>query len=426
MSHSVEEQKHIDFVKSRLGYKEFVIMIAALMATNAFAIDIMLPAMSEISHSLKMIGANDQHYIIFCYLVGFGLSQLFFGPISDRYGRRKPIIAGLIFYSVASAACAFAPSFTGLLVLRAIQGIGAAATRVLTVSIVRDIYGGRKMAEVMSIVMMVFMIVPVIAPATGQAIMVFEHWQLIFLFMAVAGLIIALWVFLRLPETLYEKRPLTFSSVGRGLWTVVSNKVALCYTLAFSVILGGLFGALNTAQQIYDGIYGLGVWFPAAFATVAAFQALSAFLNSRFVGRFGMRRISHGLLLMFCISALIWFIWSALAGGVIPFFCYMVLFTLIMFSFGGMGANFNALAMEPLGKVAGTASSVFGFMQTTIGAGLGFLIGQQFDGSTTPIAAGFFFLGCGAVILVLFAENGRLFQQVNHSQTMTVIDEKGK
>ena len=422
MSHHLSEQQHIDAVKANLGYKEFIVMIATLMATNAIAIDIMLPAMTDMSHSLRMSGENDQHYIIFSYLVGFGLSQLLFGPISDRFGRRKPIIAGLIFYSLSSAACAFAPSFAWLLILRAIQGIGAAATRVLTVSVVRDIYGGRQMAEVMSIVMMVFMIVPVVAPAIGQAIMIFGHWQFIFLFMALAGTLIAFWVYFRLPETLYEERPLTFSSVGESLVMVLSNRISLCYTLAFSMALGGLFCTLNTSQQIYDGIYHLGPWFPAAFALVAAFQALSAFLNSLFVGRFGMRKISHSLLLIFCFASLIWFIGSISAGGSTPFLYFMVLLIIIMFSYGGLGANFNSLAMEPLGKVAGTASSVFGFLQTIIGAGLGFIIAQKFDGTTIPIAGGFFLLSCGAIILILIAEKGRLFSGARHRSHVTLMN----
>lgn len=413
MLHNIEEQAHIDNIKSRLGYKEFIFMIACLMATNAFAIDIMLPAMSEISHSLNMTGENDQQYIIFCYLVGFGVSQLFFGPISDRFGRRTPILVGLIFYSIASAACAFAPSFIGLLILRAIQGMGAAATRVLTVSIVRDIYGGRQMAKVMSIVMMVFMIVPVIAPATGQAIMVFKHWQLIFICMALMGIVIAVWVYFRLPETLYEKRSLSFTSIKTGMTIVLTNRTSLCYTLAFTLILAGLFSSLNTAQQLYDGIYNLGVWFPAALALVGTFQALSAFLNSKFVVRFGMRFISHFLLLSFCIASLIWFIWSIMAGGYIPFPCYMILYIIIMFSFGGMAANFNALAMEPLGKVAGTAASVFGFIQTTVGAGLGLLVAQQFNDTTIPLSAGFLSFSIVALILVLIAEKGHLFKPGN-------------
>lgn len=421
MSHILSEQQHIDAIKTRLGYKEFIIMIATLMATNAIAIDIMLPAMRDMSHSLHMQGENDQHYIIFSYLVGFGFSQLLFGPISDRYGRRKPIIAGLIFYSLSSAACAFAPNFAWLLVLRAIQGIGAAATRVLTISIVRDIYGGRQMAEVMSIVMMVFMIIPVVAPAIGQAIMVLGHWQFIFIFMTISGLFIAVWVYYRLPETLYEERPLTFSSIGQSLWLVLSNRVALCYTLAFSLVLGSLFCTLNTSQQIYVGIYNLGPWFPAAFALVAAFQALSSFLNSLFVVRFGMRTISHALLLVFCVTSLIWFIWSFTASGSVPFAYFMLLLIVIMFAYGGLGANFNSLAMEPLGKVAGTASSVFGFLQTIIGAGLGFVIAQRFDGTTIPVAGGFLALSFGAIILVLIAEKGRLFSHKCATQ-MSVID----
>ncbi|WP_295896298.1 multidrug effflux MFS transporter [uncultured Bartonella sp.] len=424
MSHTVGEQQHIKAIKARLGYKEFIVMIATLMATNAIAIDIMLPAMSDMSQCLHMTGENDQHYIIFSYLIGFGFSQLLFGPISDHYGRRIPIIAGLIFYSLSSAACAFAPNIAWLLILRAIQGIGAATTRVLTISIVRDIYGGRQMAEVMSIVMMVFMIVPVVAPAIGQAIMVLGHWQYIFIFMTISGFAIALWVYFRLPETLYEKRPLTFSSVGESLWMVVSNRISLCYTLAFSMVLGGLFCTLNTSQQIYDGIYQLGPWFPAAFALVAAFQALSSFLNSLFVGRFGMRKISHLLLLIFCITSLIWCVWSIADGGSVPFVYFMLLLIVIMFSYGGLGANFNSLAMEPLGKVAGTASSVFGFLQTIIGAGLGFVIAQSFDGTTAPIAGGFFLLSCGAIVLILIAERGRLFASHHHTSHVTVIKSK--
>lgn len=407
------QEQHIAAIKQRVGVKEFIILIAALMATNAVAIDIMLPAFDDIKASLGVVGENAHHYIIFCYLLGFGITQLFVGPLSDRLGRRVPLIIGLIFYAIASFACAFAPSFIGLLILRAIQGIGAAATRVLCVSVVRDLYGGRQMAEVMSIVMMVFMVVPIIAPATGQGILMLGPWQLIFFVMAAVGIIMAAWVWKRLPETLFAPRPLTFSAITQGFKTVLSNKISFCYNLAFSVILSALFGALNTAQQIYDGIYGLGKWFPAAFAAVATFQALAAFLNSRFVGRFGMRRISHFLLLAFVAASFVLFLWAWLTPNHVPFIPYMLLFTVIMFAFGAIGANFNSLAMEPLGAVAGTASSVFGFMQTLIGAGGGLLISHFFHGTITPIAAGFFIVGILALILVLIAEDGKLFRTVS-------------
>lgn len=408
MTDSPAQEQHIAEVRSKIGKKEFIFLMGALMAINAIAIDIMLPAMDQIKTSLHAYGANEHQYIIFSYLVGYGISQLAFGPLTDRFGRRSPLIFGLFLYTITSFACAFAPSFAALLVLRAFQGIGAATTRVITISIIRDLYHGRRMAQVMSVVMMVFMIVPVIAPATGQMILFFGNWHVIFIFMAVAGSLIALWALLKLPETIFEKRPLTFISIHEGFKEVLTNRIALCYTLAFSVVLGALFGSLNTATQIYKGIYHLESWFPAAFATVALFQALSSFLNARFVGRFGMRKISHSLLLSFIGAALIWFVWSFIQ--VVPFPAYMVLFIIIMFSFGAMGANFNALAMEPLGKLAGTASSVFGFMQTIIGASLGIIVGQTFNGTTVPIAGGFLCFGLAALMLVLTAEKGKLFQ----------------
>jgi len=422
MTDNALQERHIAAVRSKIGTREFIILMAVLMATNAIAIDIMLPALDLMRNSLNMRTENAEQYIIFSYLIGFGISQLAFGPLSDRFGRRIPLICGLIFYSLSSLACVFAPNFFGLLILRAVQGIGAAATRVITVSVVRDLYQGRRMAEVMSVVMMIFMIVPILAPATGQTILFFGPWHLIFILMAVAGLLITLWVFIRLPETIFEKRPLTFTVVSASFRQVLSNRVAFCYTLAFSIILGGLFSSLNTAKQIYGDIYQLGTWFPVAFAATALFQALAALFNATFVGRFGMRKISHTMLLSFTFLSAIWFIWSSIE--VIPFPAYLVLFMLLMFSFGALGANFNALAMEPLGKVAGTASSVFGFMQTVIGATLGILVGQTFNQTTTPIAAGFLFFGLCALVLVLIAEKGKLFQPQNAPTTLNELNDK--
>ncbi len=284
-----------------MGKTEFIAMMAMLMAINALAIDIMLPGLQEIGASLGVASENHRQYVISAYLMGFAVSQLFYGPISDRFGRRVPMFTGLVVYVVSALACVFVPSFTSLLLFRLLQGIGSAATRVITISIVRDVYGGRMMAEVMSLIMMVFMIVPVIAPGTGQAVMLFGNWHLIFIFMAAIASAVLVWVYLRLPETLdpADVRPFTLKSVAQGFKIVLTNRVALCYTLANSFIFGALFGFINSAQQIYVGIYDLGVWFPVAFAGVAVTMAFSSFVNSRFVGRFGMRRLSHGALLAF-------------------------------------------------------------------------------------------------------------------------------
>ncbi|WP_091877533.1 multidrug effflux MFS transporter [Phyllobacterium sp. OV277] len=398
-----------------MGKVEFIGMMAMLMAINALAIDIMLPGLQQIGASLGVTNENHRQYVISAYLLGFSISQLFYGPISDRFGRRKPLLFGLAVYVIAATSAAFVPSFASLLFFRLIQGIGSAATRVITISIVRDVYGGRQMAEVMSLIMMVFMIVPVIAPGTGQAVMIFGDWHLIFIFMAVIAAAVTLWMYIRLPETFdpADQRPFTLKSVAQGFKIVLTNRVALCYTLASAFLFGALFGFINSAQQIYIGIYDLGIWFPVAFASVAITMAFSSFMNSRLVGRFGMRRLSHGALLGFLTISTIWVLLTIFGPYPTPFPLYLVLFALAMFQFGWIGSNFNALAMEPLGHVAGTASSVLGFMGTAGGGAIGALIGQSFDGTTLPLVMGFFVVSVIGLIFVLIAEKGKLFHPHN-------------
>ena len=389
---------------------EFIALAAALMSLNALAIDIMLPGLQEIGSTLGVADENARQFVITAYVLGFGGMQLLFGPISDRFGRRGPLLFGLVVYVAAAFACALAPSFTSLLVLRFVQGIGAAATRVIVVSVVRDIFGGRAMAEVMSLVFMIFMIIPIIAPGIGQVLLLFFDWHSIFVFMGVLSLVITIWTWTRLPETLKEefRRPLTASSIFDGFRIVATNRMSVCYTIAFTCIIGALFGFINSAQQIYIGIYDVGVMFPVYFAAVAGAMALSSFVNSRLVGRVGMRRLAHGALLGFLVITGVAFALSL--AGPLPLWLFVGLFALAMMQFSWIGPNFNALAMEPLGHVAGTASSVQGFIQTLGGGLVGALIGQAFDGTIMPMAASYFFAGLLALVMVLIAEKGRLFQ----------------
>ncbi len=393
-----------------LGRNELIALAAALMALNALAIDIMLPGLQEIGASLGESDENSRQFIITAYVTGFGLAQLLFGPLSDRFGRRTPLMIGLAIYVAAATACAFSPSFGALLALRFVQGLGAAATRVIAISIVRDIFGGRAMAEVMSLVFMVFMVVPVIAPGVGQIVMLFGDWPMIFLFMGVISALVLVWTKMRLPETLREeyRRPLTVGSIALGFRIVLTNRISICYTAAFTCIFGALFGFINSAQQVYIGIYDVGAWFPVLFAIVAGLMAVSSYLNSRLVGRFGMRKLAHGALAGFILVTGIAFFLSL--AGPIPLWLFTLLFALAMVQFSWIGANFNSLAMEPVGHVAGTASSAQGFLQTVGGGLIGAYIGQAFDGSVTPLAAGYFFAGLGAVAMVLLAERGALFQ----------------
>ena len=392
-----------------IGRPQFIAIVASLMALNALAIDIMLPAFPNIQAGLGIVDANRVQFVLLSYIIGFGGAQLVFGPVSDRFGRRAPLFFGIGLYAICAIAGALAPSFEFLLIARLLQGIGAAATRVIAISVVRDTHSGRGMAATMSLVMMVFMVVPVFAPMMGQVIILAGNWHLIFIFMALVSLIVGLWAMLRLPETLEreDRRPLTVKSIAEAFAIVLSNRVSMFYTLATSFYFGSLFAFLNVAQPIYVGIYDLGAYFPIAFAAVAVVMAGSSFLNSRLVGHFGQRRLSHGALIAYFGLSLL--LAGLTAIGPIPFWLFFGISMLMMPLFGFVGSNFNSIAMEPLGAIAGTASSTLGFAQTVGGGIVGALIGQAYDGSIFPLAAGYAIVSAVALVMVLIAEKGRLF-----------------
>lgn len=388
---------------------EFIALMAAMMALNALAIDVMLPALPYMGEALGIASENERQFVIAAYMLGFGSAQLAYGPLSDRFGRRAPLLFGLAIYVACAFAAVFAPNFAVLLGLRFIQGLGAAGTRVIATSMVRDRFSGRGMAEVMSLTFMVFMAIPIVAPGIGQILLLNGPWQSIFVFMAGLAIVFALWGFFRLPETLdpAKRRPLTLRAVTEGFRIVFTDRFALFYGLAGMFLFGALFGFISTSQQIYVEIYGLGVYFPVAFAAIAGLMAVSSFLNSRIVRHFGMRRLSHFAILVFTGVSAIWLMLSVF--GFMPLWLFLPLLAIIMFMFGWGASNMNSLSMEPLGAVAGTASSVFGFIQTVGGALLGGFIGQQFDGTVVPVAAGYLVMGVMALICVLVAEKGRLF-----------------
>ncbi|WP_082484054.1 multidrug effflux MFS transporter [Rubellimicrobium mesophilum] len=394
-----------------LSRHEFVALIAAIMSLNALAIDVMLPALPNMGDALGIADENHRQFVVSVYMLGFGIGQLLVGPLSDRFGRRAPLLVGIGTYVAAVLAAAFAPTFGLLLALRFVQGLGASATRVVATAVVRDRFSGRAMAEVMSLVFMVFMVIPVVAPSVGQVLLLVSPWHSIFVFMGLLAAAFGLWSYLRLPETLEpeRRRGLSAGAILGGFRLVVGNRLAFWYAMAGTCLFGALFGFISTAQQIYVDIYGLGVWFPAAFAFVAGLMAVSSFLNSRIVRRFGMRRISHFALLVFTGLAGALLLLSLTLSGHPPLWVFLGLLSGIMFIFGWAASNMNSLSLQPLGEVAGTASSVFGFIQTLGGAFLGGFVGQQFNGTVVPTAAGYFVLGALALACVLVAERGRLF-----------------
>ena len=388
---------------------EFIALIAALMALNALAIDVMLPALPYMGEALGISSENERQFVVSSYMLGMGIAVLAFGPLTDRFGRRGPLLVGVGIYVVAVIIAAFAPNFAILLVLRFVQGMGAASVRVIATAVVRDRYSGREMAEIMSLTFMVFMAIPIIAPGIGQVLLLTGPWQAIFIFMGLLAAAFWVWTYLRLPETLPEsqRRPLALRSVLDSFRIVFTNRVAISYGLAGMFLFGALFGFITSSQQIYVDIYGLGVYFPVAFAAMAGLMAVSSFTNSKVVRRFGMRRLSHGAMLVFTIFSGIWLVLALI--GHLPLWLFFSLLAIIMFAFGWASSNMNSLSMEPLGAVAGTAASVFGFVQTVGGAVLGSLAGQMFNNTTIPVATNYFLMGVMALVCILVAEKGKLF-----------------
>ncbi|WP_460450221.1 multidrug effflux MFS transporter [Alsobacter sp. SYSU BS001988] len=393
-----------------MGFRQFVALTAAMMATNALAVDAMLPALPAMGDTLGIQNPNDRQWIVTIYLLGFGAAQLIYGTLADRYGRKPVLMAGFVIYVLGSVLAVFTSSFEIILLARVIQGIGAAATRVLAVSIVRDCYSGRTMARVMSLAFIVFLGVPIIAPSLGQAIMWFTPWQGIFGLLAAFGMAVALWSAIRLPETLHpeDRKPISFAAVTASFRIILGNRIAMGYILAMTFVLGGLFGFINSAQQVFAEAFHAAHLFTTVFALVAVFIALASLLNSRIVGAVGTRRVSHVALLAY-IAFTSLHAAVALAGHE-SLWTFAALQSCTMFAFGLIGPNFGAMAMEPLGHVAGTASSVQGFITTIGGALIGFFIGQRFNGTVAPLTLGF--SGCGvlALVCVLYAEKGRLFR----------------
>ncbi|WP_240320834.1 multidrug effflux MFS transporter [Sphingomonas crusticola] len=393
-----------------MAFGLFVALIASLMAVTPLGIDSMLPALPEIGRSLNIATENHQQWVIAIYVFGFGAAQIVYGPLSDSYGRKPILVVSLLLFSTMSIIAGLSQSFEALLAARLFQGIAGASGRVLTVSIVRDCFSGRQMARVMSISFMIFLAVPIMAPSIGQLIMLLGSWRLIFFFLAgFAGVVVIISGFL-MHETLHPeyRRPLSARAIGQGIAQTLRERTALGYMLAMTLIFGSLMGFINSVQQIFADIFHAPKWFPAVFAGVGLSMAVSAFINSRIVERFGTRKVSHTALLgLIGVSAVHVVVAMTRHETMLSF---AILQWATMFCFGLIGSNFGSMAMENVGEIAGTASSVQGFVSTCGGALLGLAIGQAFNGTVVPLALGFFLLGLAALGVVLITERGKLFR----------------
>lgn len=393
----------------RIGERELIWMMALLMACNAFGIDAILPALDELARSLGAQG-NDRQFIVGVYLLASGFGTLIPGAFADRYGRRPVLFTALGCYIVLSLACATATSFQEMILLRAMQGFFAAGIVALPPAIIRDRVGGDRMARMMSLIFVIFLLVPAVAPSIGQGVLlVMGDWRWIFVAMAVMGSIMTAWVHFRLPETLHEddRQEINVSVIAANMRSAVTLRSTIGYTLASSLVFGALFGFINSSQQLIGEAFGAGDRFPLIFAFCAGCMAIANWSNSRIVEMFGARRVSHTALFLFILVACLQ-LWFA-TRPTETLWTFVPLMAANMSLLGFIGANFGSIAMQPFKHIAGAASSAQSFLRMTTGATLGAAVGYAYDGSARPLATALLVSAGTSLFFVLYSERGALF-----------------
>ena len=389
--------------------REFIVLMAMLSALDAMSIDAMLPALQEIGREFAVARENDTQFVVSMVFLGFVIGQLFAGPLSDSFGRKPIAYIGLAIYLAGSLCAMLAISFPMLLGARVLQGVGASIPYVLSMAIVRDQYAGRPMARIMSFITMTFILVPMVAPAMGQAVLLLFDWRGIFACYLGLGALTFAWFALRQPETLKEadRHPFSIWRISGVALEISTTRVTLGYIVAQGFIIGAFIGYLTTAQQIFKGQYGLGPLFPIYFAALAASLGLASFLNGKLVLKLGMLRICRiALCVLIIVSASFAVIALALDGNP-PLWALMLYLATTFACVGMLFGNLYAAAMEPLGHVAGIAASVVGSLATLISLPLATIVGQAYDGSVTPLVLGFAILGGCAALAVWWGENGK-------------------
>ena len=386
-------------------------MMAATMSLHAMAIDTMLPALPEIGHDFAVSNENSLQWIITLFLMGAGAGQLAYGPLADRFGRRPVLLGGLGAYVLMTLIACVANNLQLLLIARLAQGVVVSAGSVVSRSIVRDRYSGETMARVSSTILIVFMLVPVLAPSVGQLLLTVASWRGIFVFLALYSTAVACWVALRLPETLppERRRPISAAHLGDACVFVLSEPTSILYTLAMTAMFGSLLAFVSTLPQIFAGAFHAPQLMAGTFAACAGTMGLASFANSRLVERLGMHLISHVALIAFiAITAAHTVVaWS----GHETLATFTVLQALTLACFGLATSNFGAIAMQPMGAMAGSAASLQGVVSTIGGAALASLIGHQWSGTVTFLPFGAACCGLVALACVLGAERMQLFRR---------------
>jgi DHA1 family bicyclomycin/chloramphenicol resistance-like MFS transporter len=389
---------------------EFIALVAVAMSLVAMSIDSMLPALGAIAADLGTRDPNDRQLILTAFFAGLTVGLVVYGPISDSAGRKPTMYAGLVLFIVGGLICAFTQDFILMLAGRVLQGFGAASPRIVAIAMVRDLHGGRSMARVMSFVMAIFILVPILAPSIGQGILFVAPWRAIFFALATAGILYFAWFALRQPETHpYEARVrFSLANISRAAAETFTNRVTLGYMLATGLIFGAFISYLGTSQQIFQEQYRLGNLFPVFFGILAAGIGVASIVNARLVMKIGMRTLSKWALRAACLLSCGFIIIAWLLSGHPPLTVFMAYMIVCFFCNGLLFSNYNALAMEPMGHIAGVAAAITGAVSTLVALIAGTLIGRFYNGTVIPVVAGFALLGIAALIITEWAERGRL------------------
>jgi DHA1 family bicyclomycin/chloramphenicol resistance-like MFS transporter len=387
-------------------------MLAAIMASTALGIDLMLPAFGDIREAFGLAADSTAVAgIVTAYFVGLALAQAFWGPIADRFGRKPTLYAGLGLYAVGALASAVSPSLPVLYAARFLWGMGSAGPRVMALAVVRDRYEGETMAKIMSFIMAIFILVPVVAPSLGAAILAIASWRWVFGFGVIYAGLIAVWS-LRLPETLHPEHRLELhlGRVARAARFVVSNRQTLGYTLMLTVLFGVFSSYLASSEIIFRDVYDRADLFPFIFGGIAAVMGMAMTGNGLVVSRFGVRRLVHGATIGFTVVGGLMLVLAMASDGAPPLGVFIAVLALQLLLYSLIFPNSNTIAMDPMGSVAGMAAAVIGMVSIAGGALLGSLLDRAFDGTVVPISTGFLLAGLASLAITLWAERGRLFQ----------------
>lgn len=385
-------------------FAEFVTLAAMLMSLVALSIDSMLPALPAIAEEFSLADRNDQQYVITFLFLGLGFGQLIYGPLSDAIGRRRPIFAGISLFAVGSILCLKAPDFNVMLLGRFLQGLGASSARIITMAIIRDRFEGTAMAQAMSVIMAVFILVPALAPLMGQGILLFANWHMIFVAILLYALIALSWYAIRLPETLVpaQRTRLSLGNLWQGLTFVLRQPLSMGAIAVTGLMYGGFVAYLSNAQQIFVDLYGTGKAFPFYFALLALAIGAASLMNTRLVLRFGIARVCLFALIGQCVLSLLMLILFVFVFAHQPPLWLFMLYCIPLFFFLGMQfGNLSALTMQPLGHIAGMGASVAGALSTTLAVPVGAAVGQQYNDTPIPLTLGFLLFGVAALLIFL-------------------------